>query len=188
MVGGRRGVAGAVVGGRRGWLRGGGCEGVDDRWGQCGDYLSQLWGRLANDNTCAWLDNPRFLLGDPTPPTRRAVGVVTPNIGDHRDLTIDHIGRVESPEHADFNHRHFDCLVCEVQKSSCCDGLKPAERSEFRHLHKARYITNGLTERWLVEFYSRYPDSFTRRRNMWARVEPNPQSHRCQQRFNHPCG
>ena len=114
--------------------------------------------------------------------------MVASNVGDNRDLAVNHIGGVEPPEHADFDHRHLDSLVGKMQQSRRRDRLEPAERLQIRGLHKTCYVADGLTERRLVEFGRADPDPFTRRGDVRTRVEPDSQTLRGQQRLDHPRG
>ena len=70
------------------------------------------------------LDDARLLAGDSLTPIPHAVGVVAADVGDHCDFGIDHVGRVETPQHTDLDDGDIDDAVGEPLQRTRGDQLE----------------------------------------------------------------
>ena len=61
----------------------------------------------------AGLDDAGLLGRDPHPPVSFAVGVIEPDVGNDSNPAVGDVGRVETAEHADLDHRDVDLLLGE---------------------------------------------------------------------------
>ncbi len=98
--------------------------------------LDQIRILLADHDVGARFDDARLLAGHVAAPVPRQVGVVLADVGDDRDVAVDHVGRVEQAEQAHLDDGHIDG-----------DLGEPGERRRGEQLEVGRLHPRERTER-----------------------------------------
>ena len=93
------------------------------------EHLAQLGRGLAEHQRGVGLDDAGLLLGDRAAPVTGAVGVVTADVGDDRDLRIDDVGRVPPTEQPDLDHRDVDRRLREPVQRGGREDLEVRQRA-----------------------------------------------------------
>ena len=92
---------------------------------------------LPHDDGAAGLDDARLLAGDVGERRPGELGVVEPDVGDHRNLRVDDVRRVPAAEHPDLDHADVDGDVGEPAER------RRGDRLEVRRAHAGDRLDVG---------------------------------------------
>ena len=146
--------------------------------------VAQIWVALANDEHRVGFGNADLLPSDFAAPVTLLIGVVGTDVGHHRHVGIDDVGGIETPENTNLNHGNFDSL--DGEDSVCGRGQQFEVAGRIlRHLGHGSERQDLFGEQLFAHGLAIDLDPFSDRRQVRARIAPNPQTLGLQESCNH---